>query len=527
MTPILQHIVFHAFGAAMINSLYYGLLFFLIAKFLQAFTHHASKKYIIYLIAQFLLAFVFIYQCIRQFSFVNENLDKTIFSATGTPQIFQSLFTPYMDPVIWNNILGSLALIYFAGLVLFSIRWLYAYQYAHQLRHSGIQKVGVHFRLFTQINATRMNIQRKINIQISALAKSPMTIGFLKPVILLPLASINYLNTEQLEAVILHELAHIRRKDYLLHIFQSVAELILFFNPFSYLLSKNIDTERENSCDDWVIQYSYQPTVYANALLKIAQMQQSPVFAMAVTGKNSPLKNRVQRLFLPVPKFSYKILTGLALCICLVVFIKIQLTQPVQQQPEDVGGPNYEQNISSQSDDFRRMRFTNIFLPVKSFPLAGVEKHIIKKEAKPIIQEKGQTLPESSITENFIPTQPKSAHIGLQEVTSNKSNLFAGNTEMNIVFQSVKQMLDSVNNISGKRAQSVLASIPETEDYQITQASYKINATDTSETEPLNEAIIRISKLLGNTNNTAFYQVEIIGNNGTGFSYTIAISQYQ
>ncbi len=125
---------------------------------------------------------------------------------------------------------------------------------------------------------------------------TPLTIGFLKPVILIPVASINHLTTAQLEAVLLHEMAHIKRHDYLVNIIVSMAELALFFNPFTRLLGKIIRKERENSCDDWVLQFQYNASEYAQALLRIASLQVMPVFAMAAAGHKKELLLRVRRM---------------------------------------------------------------------------------------------------------------------------------------------------------------------------------------------------------------------------------------
>ena len=142
------------------------------------------------------------------------------------------------------------------------------------------------WKIFVKQVSYQLGIKKNVTIYLSELVTTPMTIGFLKPIILVPLASINHLSAEQIEAVLLHELAHIKRLDYLFNLFLSVAETILFFNPFSQLISKTIKKERENSCDDWVLQFKYNPSMYAEALLRIAYLQTSSSFAMPFVGKN-------------------------------------------------------------------------------------------------------------------------------------------------------------------------------------------------------------------------------------------------
>lgn len=528
MTPILQHIVLHAIGIALLNSLYYGLVLYAATQFIQAFFQRAATKYFIFLAAQFLLALVFIYQCIDQYATSAGQTALTVSVDNPQQAILPILFSKYINPALANNIVNLLAIAYFAGFLFFIGRWLFAYQSAHKLRRHGLQKADVHFRLFAQVTAGRMNINRKIQVYVSAIAKSPLTVGFLKPVILLPFASFNYLSTEQLEAVILHELAHIRRADYLVHIFQSFAELILFFNPFSYFLSRKIDMERENSCDDWVMQHQYQPALYANALLKIAQMQHATVFAMAASGRHTPLKDRIERLFQPAKKISIPVLFSLAVGIGMLVFIKMHWSVIQPDQADTVIETPYQQTISTQQDDFRRMRFTNIFLPAITLPLAqqvNTAKKIQPKQA----EDKTNQRPSEIAIDKLIPEKnvPPTPPIPDKTKTISPALGNVENSPMNIVFASVKQMLDSVNNVTSSNIQPILSAMPATQSFQISQASYKANAADSSAREPLNEAIIRVSRLDDNTGNTAFYHVEIIGNNGTGFSYTLAISQYQ
>lgn len=161
----------------------------------------------------------------------------------------------------------------------------------------GLSKINVDWRLFVQKLSEQLGIRRHVKIYLSNIVKTPLTIGFFKPIILVPLASINHLTTEQMEAVILHELAHIKRLDYLINLLLSVIEATLFFNPFMQLLSKHIKRERENSCDDWVLQYEYNPTSYAKALLQIAMFQSSqPSFGMNAIENKDVLLTRVKRI---------------------------------------------------------------------------------------------------------------------------------------------------------------------------------------------------------------------------------------
>jgi beta-lactamase regulating signal transducer with metallopeptidase domain len=155
-----------------------------------------------------------------------------------------------------------------------------------------------------------LGISKEVFIYISEHITVPSTIGYLKPIILLPLATVNQLSVEQLEAVIIHEMAHIRRNDYLVNLMVTFIETILFFNPFAHLLGRAIRKECELCCDDEVIRQQ-DPEAYAHALLLLERTKVKPAMAMAATGKQGMLLGRVKRI-LNIPdqevKYRHKLL---------------------------------------------------------------------------------------------------------------------------------------------------------------------------------------------------------------------------
>jgi len=132
----------------------------------------------------------------------------------------------------------------------------------------------------------------------------PTVIGVLRPTILLPLSVASGLNPEQLEAILAHELAHIRRCDYLVNLIQRLIEALLFFHPAVWLVSRRIRIERERCCDDLVLATGAEPLGYASSLLKAAELGRAsrgsvptePVVAVGATSHPSDLVDRVRRL---------------------------------------------------------------------------------------------------------------------------------------------------------------------------------------------------------------------------------------
>ena len=144
---------------------------------------------------------------------------------------------------------------------------------------------------------SKVSLPKKVKVRISEKIQVPMMVGCLKPIILLPLAMLTKLQSSQLEALILHELAHIKRNDYILNIFQSIIETILFFNPFVRWISNYIRTEREHCCDDIVVNSNVKPLHYAKALVVLEENRlPGNLLAMAAAGNQQHLFHRIKRI---------------------------------------------------------------------------------------------------------------------------------------------------------------------------------------------------------------------------------------
>ena len=131
----------------------------------------------------------------------------------------------------------------------------------------------------------------------SGLAKTPMVIGYLKPIILFPLGTVNQLTQQEVEAVLAHELAHIYRNDYLLNIIQSFIEIIFYYHPAVWWISANIRTERENCCDDIAVKICGSSITYVKALVILDEIQPTPNLAMLFSSDSkNQLLNRVKRI---------------------------------------------------------------------------------------------------------------------------------------------------------------------------------------------------------------------------------------
>jgi beta-lactamase regulating signal transducer with metallopeptidase domain len=184
-----------------------------------------------------------------------------------------------------------------AGVVLFSLRSTVGYLH---LRHMLRQRTSLPAQnLLERCRALqrRIGLSRLVIYLECDWLDTPAALGWLKPVVLLPVAALSGLTPEQLEAVIVHELAHVRRLDCLVNLFQILAETLFFYHPAVWWLNRRIRTEREYCCDEIAVSVCGNRIAYARALTLMEEWRSGPGFAMAANA--GPLEARVQRLLRP------------------------------------------------------------------------------------------------------------------------------------------------------------------------------------------------------------------------------------
>ncbi|HEU4576098.1 MAG TPA: M56 family metallopeptidase [Chitinophagaceae bacterium] len=234
-----------------------------------------------------------------------------------------------------ENALPYASLLYLLLLIVPVIRFTRNYRFVQTLRSQQLHKIPAEWRVFVKKIAQRIGIKTPVQIWVSGLITSPVTIGYLKPVILVPLAAIAQLTPQQLEAVLLHELAHIRRHDYFINLVIHFIQSVLYFNPFVKQFVKTIEREREKSCDEMVMQFQYDPYGYASALLTLEKNNYiTHQMAIAASGKND-LLHRIERIMgvEKTPVFSFNRLAGLFASLLCVILINAVLTtkQPLSK----------------------------------------------------------------------------------------------------------------------------------------------------------------------------------------------------
>jgi len=197
------------------------------------------------------------------------------------------------DPAVpW---LPLLVRCWLAGVVLLSLRSLGGFIVAQRLKRwkttpaaDRIQEAALRLR-------GKLGLRRSVRVLESAIAGIPSAVGWLRPVVLLPVSAMTVLTPEQIEMVLAHELAHIRRCDYLVNLAQTAVETLLFYHPAVWWLSGRIRAEREHCCDDLAVAACGNPVGYANALAALEGIAAHPP-ALVLAASGGSLLRRIQRL---------------------------------------------------------------------------------------------------------------------------------------------------------------------------------------------------------------------------------------
>ncbi|MBP1598267.1 MAG: peptidase BlaR1 [Acidobacteria bacterium] len=216
--------------------------------------------------------------------------DVRIAADVPAPQPTDSTILPGGD---WRPLVSSLIIVvWLAGVVALSVRLLGGWLVARRLVTRAVRPAVPEIGALARRLAGRLRLDRMVRLFESAAVAVPVTIGWLKPVVLLPAAAMTGLSMAQIEALLAHELAHVRRYDYLVNLLQSAVETLLFYHPAVWWISRLVRTEREHCCDDIAI-HVCDRVVYVTALSDLAAIG-TPRVVMAATAGS--LLCRVRRI---------------------------------------------------------------------------------------------------------------------------------------------------------------------------------------------------------------------------------------
>ena len=323
---LLMNSVIEAWGSALLNFLWQGLLVGLIAAVLLGLSRQARPQ-VRYAIACVALVFCFALpligvlqtlsvDTIRDVGFVALPSITAVGTATDSTISADAVTGVLNDQLPWVVIAWSL------GCAFFTLRMAMGLSWISSARRHSLANVGGSLQSKLNLLAIQFGVQRPIQLLICNDIDSPVTAGWWKPVVMVPAALTVRLPPDYIEALLAHELAHIKRHDYLVNLLQSFIEAVLFFHPAVWWLSKQIRIERENIADDLAAEVLGEPRQLAVALAALDEFQfAGPLLAPAAHGGN--LMSRIQRLMKPTQHvLGWKmsaLLIGLAMA-CITVY---------------------------------------------------------------------------------------------------------------------------------------------------------------------------------------------------------------
>lgn len=194
-----------------------------------------------------------------------------------------------------RSVLPFFALAWIVGVMLMSSRLILQLVNVYKLPYQGISQPDDELQRTFERLMEQLGVNLVTRLLISSKVDVPMVIGWLKPVVLLPSSMLMGLTPKQLEMLLAHELAHVRRHDYFVNFLQTLLEVVLFFHPAVKWISKQIRTERECCCDEIAVAHCGSAVAYATALTE-AEMSRFNVPSLAMAASGSDLKERVFRV---------------------------------------------------------------------------------------------------------------------------------------------------------------------------------------------------------------------------------------
>jgi beta-lactamase regulating signal transducer with metallopeptidase domain len=281
----------------------------------------------------------------------------------------------------FNRHIYLIVTIWIMGVALFMLRLLGSISYVYYLKSRLNFPVDEYWQELLDGLKNRVGVKRGIELLESAMVRSPIVIGHLKPVILFPIGAINRLNPQEVEAILAHELAHVMRNDYVFNIIQSVIEALFYFHPAVWWISAQIRNERENCCDDMAIQLCGNAMNYAKSLVSVQEMAYySPQMAMAFAGKSNKnqLLLRVQRV-LNQPQTKTNVrekLTATCVLVALMISLAFSSNRLNRQENDLINSAELTENnneINAQDSVYTEgsscLKFTNKNNELDSFPM--------------------------------------------------------------------------------------------------------------------------------------------------------------
>jgi len=291
MTAIWQSVELQRLGWLLLHSLWQGAAICALAAALLRLLRHKSPQHR-YVVACCALGTLVLAAVGTGFYLMGEPISFSVEVAAN------SITQPKEGAAAWlMGAIPKLPIIWAVGVLVFSARLLGGWYWLRRSIRIGVCPAPAEWRWRSASLSRAMGMAGRVKVLVSSRLRSPMAIGWIKPLVLLPASALLHLPSDALEAILAHELAHIRRRDFLVNLVQSAIEVLFFYHPAAWWLSRQIRELREHCCDDEAAKLCGGAADYASALAELETLRgghATPQLAHAANGAS--LMARIQRL---------------------------------------------------------------------------------------------------------------------------------------------------------------------------------------------------------------------------------------
>jgi bla regulator protein blaR1 len=457
MPATANSIFFEALGGSLLNSVWQMALLWIAFNFVAGFLHSVlrlkSTAVKTNLAFTFLLA-GFVWFAATLLTLLNHPGTAgsiTIFSS------FDNLLNIDSQSFLSAYIFPYLSFIYLFFLFIPIYKYIKNYRYVKFIKTHGLDKPAVDWKLFVLKNALYAGIKKPVRVFVSSLINSPFTIGFLKPVILMPAAVVCHLSIEETEAILLHELAHIKRNDYFINLIIQFIKAILFYNPFVKMFVKTIEREREKSCDELVLQFRYEPLSYATALLRLEQLRiAGPAFGIPFSGNSADLLHRIEKITgkKNKPAFPGKKIAGIAAALLVLFLLQFfSLKKEKTRYAQNIAEPVNSETYFAQANPLLAAADISTFIPEKEMqPATYKAAKASSKDKLPVTDNADEPVIEAgNNTADFAP-------VTLNEIVIPETNAYE-EAQIEAAISSTQKIAEEANwkNIEKQLADAALS----------------------------------------------------------------------
>lgn len=308
--PLLSSPLAHALGWALLHLLWQGVVVAgILGAALALLSRHSARTR--YAVSCSALALLLVLGVATAWRAYDPLAPQSVATGESGPQAISLAEVPKLifaaaASNTWNDQAATLVrsaqtslplvvLLWLTGVVLLSSRLMIGWMQTQRIARRNAVPASFHWQRKASVLAGALQLRRAVTLLESAAVEVPSVIGWLRPVVLLPASTLTGLTPEQIEMVLAHELAHIRRNDFFVNLLQAFVETLMFYHPAVWWMSSRVRIEREHCCDDLAVAVCGNPIQYARALTRLEELRATAP-ATAVAANGGSLFDRIRRI---------------------------------------------------------------------------------------------------------------------------------------------------------------------------------------------------------------------------------------